>query len=309
MIEAIAEFTGLHQEDVADALQEADGRTHVRTVFADAWDDDDDDDDDDEWELEELGSQTSAAARDDLGMIEAIAEFTELHQEDVAEALQEADGRTHVRTVFADAWDDDDDDDNDDDEWELEELGSQTSAAARDDLGMIEAIAEFTGLHQEDVADALQEADGRTHVRTVFAGVWDDDDDDDDDDEWELEELGSQTSAAARDDLGMIEAIAEFTELHQEDVADALQEADGRTHVRTVFADAWDDDDDDDNDDDEWELEELGSQTSAAARDDLGMIEAIAEFTELHQEDVAEALQEADGRTHVRTVFADAWPG
>lgn len=306
MVEAIGELTGRSPRWVRRDLNAANGRTLVRSVFEGHWPEPSDDDDLQDsvrsWDLDELGSMTTASCRAEPTIIAAIAKVTGVSRRQVREVLAEWDGRYRIRTVFADWWPDGPGEhESEPTEWNVDELGEQTAAAARDDDEMLDAIATVTEISRRWVRRKLNAAHGRSKIRNVFAGYWADDSTQSSR-TWSLDELGVLTAAAARRDSEIIDAIAAEIPLSKRWIKRLLNAAGSRTHVKNALADYWP------------ELEDaertaaLGSMSCAAVRDDEELIEEIADLLGVSRRTVRRAVTDEDGRARISRVFEDRWP-
>lgn len=161
----------------------------------------------------------------------------------VRNQLDRVHGATHLRAAF--------------DEWPpiKEELGALTAAAA---LGMdvIEDIAGLTDLTPRQVRMRLNRVDhGKTLVRNVFAGEWQDarDDRDDSDSDDDDDDVGEgPVDAGALRLMNVAEArrrhlegaIADRSGVGLRRVRARLAEAHGNVLVGNLFGDAWSEDED-----------------------------------------------------------------
>lgn len=154
--EAIAEATGMSKATVRRRLEENHGRALVGNVFADRWPGNE--------SVDDLGRMTAAEARDG-GRSQRIAEITQLALADVERELSAAHGRTHVRNVFSSSWPGLAD---------ASTLGGMMVADARTQ-GLVDTIAELTGLSAQTVGRRLRKAHGRKLLRNAFEDSWPED--------------------------------------------------------------------------------------------------------------------------------------
>ncbi len=182
---------------------------------------------------------------------------------------------------------------------DITELGDMTVAAARDD-DRAEDIATITGQSVKSVQKRL-DGDGRARVKNVFDG-WPEEPALDLDLDFDVEELGDMTVAAARDDE-RAEDIATITGQTMKSVQKRLNQG-GGARVKNVF-DGWPEEDEDEEDSESIDVIELGNMTVAAARDD-DRAEDIAAITGQSVRSVQKRLNQG-GRTQVKNAF-DTWP-
>jgi len=336
-IRAIAQVCGVELREVELLMSACDGRRRVHGVFEESWPDDpqagedvddDDVDDDDAYSLAELAEMTVASARDDDEVLELLCGYTGRARGTIKRALRRTDGRARLRGLFGAQWsiedegeDDDDAYEDDDDAYSLAELAEMTVASARDDDEVLELLCWHTGRAKGTIKRALRRTDGRARLKGLFGAQWSIEDEDESEEDGvvpDLAELGSMTTASARDDEAVLEALAELTEVSKHRVRARLQRKDGRYRLRTIFAKEWpheDEDEDEDEDDEAYEgeqepytAEELASWTAASALKDEVALDSLTEVTGLPMQWVTRKLNEADGRVRVRNVFAKRWP-
>ncbi|MFT3769600.1 MAG: hypothetical protein QM820_29545 [Minicystis sp.] len=305
----IAAVTGLGARVVQSRLQEAHGKTLVRTIFDDKWPGD----------AGSLGELRVKQARD-AGLIAEIMGITELSERKVRQQIEGAHGSALIKKVFAPFWppgdDDDDDDDTETDEASVA-LGDMTAARVRNSgAETIRKIAELTGHSEATVARRLDDAHGKTRVRNLFEDTW----------PMSAEQLGGLRARQARD-CGLFPEIARVTGLDERITWAVLDEGDGRMAVRNLFGGVWPDENDeetgssverDDADaqaDEEEDLEgededvALGDMTVARVRDGgAETVRRIAELTGYSETIVTRWIGDSHGATRVRNLFEDTWP-
>ncbi len=105
-------------------------------------------------------ARTSVKTARDEDLVATIAEITGLAPSTVKRRLNQAHGRTYLRTCFEDRW-----------PASPEAFEGKTAAWARDHE-LFDELAQVTGLIARTVKNRLQEAAGKTHVQNVFADHW-----------------------------------------------------------------------------------------------------------------------------------------
>ncbi|MCA9705864.1 MAG: toll/interleukin-1 receptor domain-containing protein, partial [Myxococcales bacterium] len=303
LLAAVAQTVQRSMRWVERAIADVDGRARIDTTFAQVWPETAEDQPA-ERSLEDIAELTAATARTDPQLINTLAAIVHLTPRWVRRHLNMANGRTLIKNVFVDRWPD-----SSEPELPPEDLGVRRAAWVRDAPDAIASIAELTGWSERTIRSRLEAADGRSFVRNVFEERWpaiasahDEHGD--------VEELGARTVASCRDEPSVVAAIAKIIGASHHSVRNTLSEWDGRYRIRTVFAESWPNGPKDDKGEPEpsaWDPAELGEQTAAAARDDDGMIEAIARHTEISRRWVRRKLNAAHGRSRVCNVFDQYW--
>ena len=175
----LADLTGLSVSTVRRRLNAATGRTLVSTVFFDYWPCDENDMEptneeetaDEEIDSDTLGAITVARARN-ADLHKEISTTTRLAPTTVRRRLNNANGRSLLRTVFSDRWPEPDDEETQLGNLERDrDLGDMTVSGARDQ-DLVEGIAQLTGYAISTVRRRLEISHGSTHLRNVFAGRW-----------------------------------------------------------------------------------------------------------------------------------------
>jgi AraC-like DNA-binding protein len=291
IIADLEQITGFTSATIERRLAEAHGRTLLSNCFADRWPEPPGPD--------ELADLNVADARNGH-LVAALAAITGMSPAGVARRLNGAHGHTLLRTCFSDRWPDDTRELLDADE--LQHL--TVAEASQDDLAV--DIAEVTGMSLAGVRRRLNARHGRTLLTTCFEDCWPHEDLEVEEEEIEIEELAGLRVADALA-MGLAEAIAEVTGMSVAGVSRRLNAAHGATLVTNCFSDRWPIDEVDDGDVGPLNAEELSALTVKEAIEQLREKD-IATVTGMSPQGVTRRLNEAHGRTLLRTCFYDRWP-
>jgi hypothetical protein len=283
----LSRITGLSPATVERRLADAHGRTLLSNCFADRWPEPPSPD--------ELSDLNVADARNGR-LIAALAAITGMSPSGIARRLNEAHGRTLLRTCFSDHWPNDTREMLDADE--LEHL--TVADALQDDLAM--DIAEVTGMTLPGVRRRLNAKHGRTLLTTCFEDCWPQEDAEIK--EIELDELAAMRVAEALA-KGLTGAIAQLTGMSVVGVSRRLNAVHGATLVINCFSDHWPVDDD--SNAEPLDADELSALTVKEAIEQTREPD-VATVTGMSVQGVTRRLKAAHGRTLVRTCFSDRWP-